>query len=215
MKRNFKGVWIPAQLYLNEGITWTQKLMLVEIDSFSKSNLPCFISNEHLAQHLQISESGVEKALRGLVKLGMVDRRRESFGQGTRRILRVATSLEYGEQPHSTEVSDLTQVRHNNTRTNTTTKPMKEGKPSSEGECLEYFIELGLDEQEAAKFWDWYEQTGWKLKGGNSIKDWKATARNWQRRTNTHKNENRNNKSRGFNSGNFDNHALERYVTEG
>ena len=215
MKRNFKGVWIPAQLYLSEGITWTQKLMLVEIDSFSKSNLPCFISNEHLAKHLQISESGVEKALRGLVKFGMVDRRRESFGQGTRRILRVVTSLEYGQQPHSTEGGNLTQVRHTNTRTETTTNTTKSGRPSSEGECLEYFLELGLDEQEAAKFFDWYGQTGWKLKGGNSIKDWKATARNWARRTNTHKNENRNNKSRGFNKGNFDNNALERFVTNG
>jgi len=212
MKRNFKGVWIPAGLYLNEGITWTQKLMLVEIDSFSKSNLPCFISNEHLAHHLQISESGVEKALRGLVKLGMVERKRESFGQGTRRILRVVTSLEYGEQPHSGAGSNLTPVRHTNTRTNKTIKSMKEGKPSSEGECLEYFLELGLDENESSKFWDWYEQTGWKLKGGNSIKDWKATARNWQRRTNTHKNEKQ---TRGFNTNNFDTNALERFVTDG
>jgi len=210
MKRNFKGVWIPAALYLNMDITWTQKLMLIEIDSFQKNILPCFISNEHLGEHLQISESGVEKALRGLVQLGMVDRRRESFGQGTRRILRVVTSLEGGYVPHSTEGGNLTQVRHTNTRTNTTNNTMKEGKPSSEGECLEYFLELGLDSNEAAKFFDWYEQTGWKLKGGNSIKDWKATARNWARRTKTH-----NNEKRGFNKGNFDTNALERFVNNG
>jgi hypothetical protein len=210
MKRNFKGVWIPAQLYLNENISWTQKLMLVEIDSFSKSGLPCFVSNEHLAQHLQISESGVEKALRGLVRLNLVHRGRENFLNGTRRILRLTTSLEYGEQPHSTEVSDLTQLRHTNTRTSTTTNTTNKGKPATEGECLEYFVELGLDSLEAAKFYDWYEQTGWKLKGGNVIKDWRATARNWKRRNLTRKNENR-----GFNKENFSTNALERFVTEG
>ena len=212
IKRNFKGVWIPAGLYLNSDVTWTQKLMLVEIDSFSKNNLPCFISNKHLAKHLQISESGVEKALRGLVQMGMVYRSREGFGQGTRRILRLVTSLEGGHTPHSVEGGNLTQLRHTNTMTNTMNNTTKEGRPSAQGECLEYFIELGLGSEEAAKFFDWYEQTGWKLKGGNSIKDWKATARNWARRTKTHNDEKQ---SRGFNKGNFSADELERFVANG
>ena len=82
----------------------------------------------------------------------------------------------------------------------------------AEGDCLEYFKELELDSNEASKFYDWYEQTGWKLKGGNLIKDWKATARNWKRRTKIQNNEKR---TKGFNKGNFDANTLERFVTEG
>jgi len=212
MKRNFKGVWVPSTIYLNKDLTWTQKLMIIEIDSFTKNNLPCFVSNDHLAKHLQISESGVEKALRGLVKMRYVYRERESFGNGTRRILRLATSLEGGYSPHQNEAANLTTVRHTNTSTNSTNNTKKIGRPTTEGECLEYFKELELDSQEASKFYDWYEQTGWKLKGGNSIKDWKATARNWKRRKLKHTNENR---AKGFNKGNFNPNALERFVTEG
>ena len=29
-------VWIPADLYLDKTITWTQKIILIEVDSFSK-----------------------------------------------------------------------------------------------------------------------------------------------------------------------------------
>ena len=66
MARQFKGVWIPAELYLDKSITWTQKIILLEVDSFSKNNLECFVSNEHLANLIGISESGIEKAIRGL-----------------------------------------------------------------------------------------------------------------------------------------------------
>tara|TARA_R110000737_G_scaffold352188_1_gene397178 strand:+ start:138 stop:428 length:291 start_codon:yes stop_codon:yes gene_type:complete len=94
--------------------------------------------------------------------------------------------------------------------TKSMTKTTKEGKPSSEGEVVEHFRELGLEAEEAMKFWDWYEQTGWKLKGGNPIVDWKATARTWKRRTLTQKNE-----KRGFNKDNFDSNALEQFIAKG
>ncbi len=212
MKRRFRGVWIPAKLYEAKELNWTQKLLLVEIDSFSKNNLDCFVSNEHLAVFLQISESGVEKALRYLVSNGWVTRNRRVLYGVNRRILRLTTSLDGGYEPHSGEGGNLTQVRHTNTSTNTTTKPTKERQPSTQGGCVEYFIEIGSNEEEAAKFFDWYEQTGWKLKGGTVIVDWKATARNWKRRTKEHTNEKR---TKGFNKGNFDPNTLERFVTEG
>ena len=209
-KRRFRGVWIPAKLYEASDLTWTQKLLLVEIDSFSKNNLDCFVSNEHLAEHLQISESGVEKALRQLVQMGWVTRNRRVTYGVNRRILRLTTSLEGEHEPHSRVVTNLTQVSHTNTMTKSMTKTTKEGKPSSEGEVVEHFRELGLEAEEAMKFWDWYEQTGWKLKGGNPIVDWKATARTWKRRTLTQKNE-----KRGFNKDNFDSNALEQFIAKG
>jgi len=209
-QRQFKGVWIPASLYLAEDLTWSHKLMLIEIDSFSKNGLECFVSNEHLAEHLQLSKSGTEKVLKHLVDVGLVERRRKKIGNVYRRILRVCTSIEGDMKPYSTEGDNHRQVGTTNTSTNTTTKPKKEGRPSTEGECIDYFLELGMSSTEASKFMDWYEQTGWKLKGGNTIKDWKATARNWQRRNKKHENE-----KRGFNQNNFSTEALHRFVSEG
>tara|TARA_R100001440_G_scaffold30075_1_gene48368 strand:- start:269 stop:820 length:552 start_codon:yes stop_codon:yes gene_type:complete len=43
------------------------------------------------------------------------------------------------------------------------------------GECLEYFT----DEALASKFFQYYEQTGWKMKNGATIVNWKRTADRW------------------------------------
>lgn len=36
---------------------------------------------------------------------------------------------------------------------------------------------------DAQKFLDYYQMTGWKTKGGATIKDWKACVRTWERNT--------------------------------
>lgn len=49
-------------------------------------------------------------------------------------------------------------------------------------EIEEYLKEMGWDDDSGA-IYDHYEANGWKQSGGNSIKDWKATVRNWHRRS--------------------------------
>ena len=211
MGRNFKGVWIPADLYLDTNLTWTQKIILIEVDSFSKNNLDCFVSNEHLAGLIGISESGIEKAIRNLVESKKLVRNRTFINGGNRRLLRLPTSLGCGSHPHSSEVRTLTQVRHTITNDlNQLPKPIK-GRPNNFDEVLDYFKGLGMLLEEAQKFVDWYDSVGWKVKGGNSIKDWKACARQWKRRNkqNTH------NGKKGFNTDNFSPEALNDFVNNG
>jgi len=210
MARQFKGVWIPAELYLDKTITWTQKIILLEVDSFSKNKLECFVSNEHLANLIGISESGIEKAIRGLVQMNRLERKRQVINGANRRLMRLPTSIECGSIPHSTEGTNLTQVRTTiNNNSNQVPKP-KKGRPQTFDEVWNYFkdLELGLDE--AQKFVDWYDSVGWKVKGGNSIKDWKACARQWKRR-----NKQNTNAKKGFSSDNFSPDALNDFVNNG
>jgi len=210
MARQFKGVWIPAELYLDKTITWTQKIILLEVDSFSKNKLECFVSNEHLANLIGISESGIEKAIRALVEMNRLERKRQVINGSNRRLMRLPTSIECGSVPHSTEGTNLTQVRTTiNNNYNQVPKP-KKGRPNSFDEVWNYFkdLELGLDE--AQKFVDWYDSVGWKVKGGNSIKDWKACARQWKRR-----NKQNTNAKKGFSSDNFTPNALNDFVNNG
>jgi hypothetical protein len=177
MARQFKGVWIPATLYLDKSITWTQKIILIEVDSFSKNKLECFVSNEHLANLIGITESGIEKAIRGLVEMNKLERKRKVINGVNRRLMRLPTSIECGNVPQSSEGTNLTQVRTTiNNNFNQVPKP-KKGRPHSFDEVWEYFKELELGLDEAQKFVDWYDSVGWKVKGGNTIKDWKACAR--------------------------------------
>ena len=47
-ERDFKGVWIPKHIWLTDDLGWTEKMLLVEIDSLDREH-GCFASNEHIA----------------------------------------------------------------------------------------------------------------------------------------------------------------------
>ena len=92
--RDFKGVWIPKELYLNNTLTWNEKIILIEIDSLSK-NGKCFASNQHFANLLGISKKRVETIISELRKKGYITSvliyKKESK-QVDKRILRVVDS---------------------------------------------------------------------------------------------------------------------------
>lgn len=71
--RDFKGVWIPREIWLNEQLSLVQKAMLVEIDSLSVNGKPCFASNQHFADFLGISRATVKRALHELEEKGLVN----------------------------------------------------------------------------------------------------------------------------------------------
>lgn len=71
MERDFKGVWIPKEIWLNEDLNWTEKLLLVEIDSLAK-NGECFASNEHFAKFLKLGIRQVQNALATLKDYGFI-----------------------------------------------------------------------------------------------------------------------------------------------
>ena len=71
--RDFKGVWIPKEIWLNEELTLLEKVIFVEIDSLDNEN-HCTAGNEYFAKFCDCSESKVSKAIKKLEELGMVER---------------------------------------------------------------------------------------------------------------------------------------------
>lgn len=71
-ERDFKGVFIPRAIYLNNILSWTEKILLVEIDSLSKNDEGCFASDKHLSEHLQVSEKTVSNILSQFKKDGLI-----------------------------------------------------------------------------------------------------------------------------------------------
>lgn len=61
-ERDFKGVWIPKEIYLDKKLNWTEKILLIEIDSLDGEE-GCFATNEHFAQHLMIGKDRVSKLI--------------------------------------------------------------------------------------------------------------------------------------------------------
>ena len=79
--RDFKGVWIPKEVYLSKELSWTEKILLVEIDSLDNED-GCYSRNDYFASFLGVSESHVSRMVSKLKKLGLISV--ESFDGRTR-----------------------------------------------------------------------------------------------------------------------------------
>lgn len=71
-ERDFKGVWIPAEVWLDDRLTALDKIILTEIDSLDTSERGCYASNAYIADFCQCSEAKVSKSISLLIKLGYV-----------------------------------------------------------------------------------------------------------------------------------------------
>jgi len=104
VKRNFKGVWIPKEVYLHTELTLTEKFLLTEISSLENEN-GCFASNEYLAGWIGKTEKTVANILTKLVKLGLIS----VDGKWPSRT--ITTSLGKGVSERHTTVESKSQKR--------------------------------------------------------------------------------------------------------
>ena len=69
-ERDFKGVWIPREIWLDDRLNALDKVILTEIDSLDSSEKGCWASNKYIAEFCQCSESKVSQTITKLTKLG-------------------------------------------------------------------------------------------------------------------------------------------------
>lgn len=62
-KRDFKGVWIPREVWLDKRLNALDKVILTEIDSLDNEEDGCFANNEYLAEFCQCSTKTVTRAI--------------------------------------------------------------------------------------------------------------------------------------------------------
>lgn len=84
-QRDFKGVWIPKEIWLNTELTMLEKVIYTEIDSLDNTN-HCTAGNDYFATFCNCSESAVTKAIKHLQDLNLV--KIVSF-DGRRRTIRI------------------------------------------------------------------------------------------------------------------------------
>ena len=71
-ERQAKGIWIPIDVWKNKDLSWNEKILLLEIDSFTSKDKDCYISNEYISNLLGVSETNANKILSSLIKKGYV-----------------------------------------------------------------------------------------------------------------------------------------------
>lgn len=94
-ERIVKGIWIPIEIWKDKNLNWNEKILLLEIDSFTSSERDCYFSDEYISQMLGISITNANKTLSSLIKKGYVVKTRFD---GRRRYVRAALTAAT-EQP--------------------------------------------------------------------------------------------------------------------
>lgn len=127
-QRDFKGVWIPKEVWLDSRLNALEKVILTEIDSLDSSERGCWASNQHIAEFCQCSESKVSKSISKLIELGYIYL--QSFDGRTRELKSRLSNFE--KQSSKKCEADKQNLRQSNTLNNTTNKPVikKESKTS-------------------------------------------------------------------------------------
>lgn len=91
--RDFKGIWIPKEVWLNEDLSVIEKLFLVEIDSLDNDN-GCYASNKYFAEFFNISKGRCTQVIKSLERKGLIRIEYEREGKEIkRRIIRVVNKL--------------------------------------------------------------------------------------------------------------------------
>lgn len=92
--RQFKGVWIPKEVWLDEKLTYFEKAVYAEIDSLDGED-GCFASNKYLAGFFGCTERHIKRALAHLCELGYV--KTEMF-DGRKRVIKICRIFSETEQ---------------------------------------------------------------------------------------------------------------------
>ncbi len=196
MERIVKGIYIPIEIWQAEDLCWSEKILLMEIDSFTSKGLDCFFSNDHIAKFLKVSEDYASQLVNSLIAKGYV---KLTKFDGRHRYLESCIEVRCRVGQKSDAESDkspgqtLTKVRgsiYNNTNNYTTNNKEKIQKESGSSRFVKPSIQdvrdycsIRANGIDAETFFDFYESKGWKV-GNTPMKDWKAAVRTWERSRN-------------------------------
>ena len=72
-ERNFKGVWVPKEIWLSRELTPLEKLYLVEIDSLDDEINGCYATNKHFEMMFGQKSANVTRIITNLKEKGWID----------------------------------------------------------------------------------------------------------------------------------------------
>ena len=67
-ERQFKGIWIPSEIWLTTELSLQEKVVLVEIDSLEDEVKGCFASNKYFANFFKLSPGRISQIITNLSK---------------------------------------------------------------------------------------------------------------------------------------------------
>ena len=168
MERQTKGIWIPIEIWESKELTWNEKILFLEIDSFTSKEKDCYFSNEYIAKLLGVTENSANRILSSLISKGYVIK--TSF-DGRRRFIKTAFSYDRADYSQKNKQSNQESISCSNneeyipnTSNNTDNNKEEKDKPFSK-----------KDVKTRKKYDEYFEQC-WKEYGrkGNKAEAYKV-----------------------------------------
>jgi len=131
MNRDFKGIWIPSEIWLNKDLTLIEKCFIVEVDSLDNSE-GCFASNAYFSDFFSISKSRCSQIIKSLESKKLISIKYHYEGkQITKRVIRI---LKGGIK--NIKGGYLENAEDNNTSINNTLLSIKKNTKKRTGEAV-------------------------------------------------------------------------------
>lgn len=201
-ERAFKGIWIPAEIWLNEDLTLVEKVIFADIDSYCSRYQECYLGNKHFAKMLGITEHRISQLISSLVDKGYISRKIQYKKDGKtidKRLLKTTwgySNFCQGGIAENCYRGIAENVKENinieNINMNIGDKPPKRTKkdfqPPTKEEIQSYVsgkIESGKTEYlniNVDTFYDYYNEADWHMNNGKKIKSWKQCLVMWANR---------------------------------
>lgn len=179
MERDFKGVWIPKEIWLDKRLNALDKIILTEIDSLDQGEDGCWASNQYIAEFCQCSPTKVSTSISKLVKFGYLYIK--SFDGRTRKLKSRLSNFE--RQTVKDCKADTQILKESNIKSNTNNNPKNKRFSPPSVEEVQAYCEERKNHVNPVRFVDFYTMKGWMV-GKNPMKDWKAAVRTWEQREN-------------------------------
>lgn len=179
MERIIKGIWIPIEIWQDRSLSWNEKILLMEIDSFTSKGHECYISNEYIADLLGVTERSASRLLSHLLESGLI---RVVKFDGRKRY--VESTISFQAEWTQMSMQGGQSVPHTDNNEYINNNSLYKGssrfqKPTIE-EIRKYCQDSRLD-VDAEQFFNFYESKGWVI-GKSPMKSWRAAVCTWSRR---------------------------------
>lgn len=163
-ERLSKGIWIPIEIWKDKNLTWNEKILFLEIDSYTSSDKDCFFSNEYISELLGISVTNASKAISSLIEKGYIIKTKfDGRKRYVKTALSYSTSLTCREQQPSCARDNNITIKEEKKDNNTNNK---------EKEYKEKF----------ANFVSAYKKMGGKVRSVNTeFNDFTKRHKDWQK----------------------------------
>lgn len=172
--RDFKGVWIPKEVWLDTRLNALDKVILMEIDSLDQGEKGCYASNEHLAKFCQCSKTKVSTAISKLIEYGYLYI--QNF-DGRKRELKSRVS-NFERQNIKKCKADIQNLKESNTDNNTinkTNNKLKESKKEESNNTQNRQVEMSEELKQMQKEIEQLKAENEKLKTKKERKPKKQT----------------------------------------